>query len=39
MLFARISTRGMTLGKLLLPQSSKFFALQVIWGSLVSAIE
>ena len=33
--FALVSTRGMTLDKLLLPRSSKFFALQVIWGSLV----
>ena len=30
--------RGMTLDKLLLPQSSRFFALQVILGSLVSAL-
>ena len=36
--FALISTRGMTLDKLLLPRSSRFLALQVIWGSLVSAI-
>ena len=36
--FAQISTRGMTLDKLLLPRASTFFALQVMWGSLVSAI-
>ena len=34
-----ISTRGMIFDKLLLPRgSSKFFALQVMLGSLVSAI-
>ena len=36
--FALISTRGMTLDKLLLPRSSRFFASQVILGCLVSAI-
>ena len=30
--------RGMKLEKLLLPLPSSFFALQVIWGSLASAI-
>ena len=30
--FALISARGMTLDKLLLPRSSSFFAMQVIWG-------
>ena len=36
-LFALISMRGMTFYNLILPPSSRFFALQVIWGSLVSA--
>ena len=31
MWFALIATRGMTLDKLRLPRSSRFFALQVIW--------
>ena len=35
--FALISTRGMKLDKLLLHRSSRFFALQVISGSMVSA--
>ena len=35
--FALISMRGMTLYNSLLPPSSSFFALQVIWWSLVSA--
>ena len=35
--FALISTRAMTLYNLLLLPSSSFFALQLIWGSLVSA--
>ena len=37
-LVALISTRGVTLDNLLLPRSSTFFALQVIRGSLVSAV-
>ena len=36
--FALISTRGMTLDKLLLPPSSSFLQYQLPWGSLVSAI-
>ena len=35
--FALILTRGMALYNLLLLPSSSFFALQLIWGSLVSA--